>query len=158
MARNDNGTSPTLIHRIILGVVGAIDIGAIVWLLTSDVSKMASRHGIAIDGTIIAFAVVYCVVLAAIHVFGIVRVTSASDPKKAADLRKSRLTGLGEMILFAGLLMVFVGILILGPGVAAWSILLALAMICIGGIAIAVGINRSVLKAALVALSRRRRA
>jgi len=157
MARNNNGTSPTLIHKVILGAVGVIDIGAIIWILTNDVTKMASRRGIAVDGTIIAFAVIYCAILAGIHCFGIFRVASASDPQKAAEMKESRLTGLGEMILFAGLLTVLVGILVLGPGVATWSILLALVMIALGGIAIAVGINRSVLKASIVVLGRHRR-
>lgn len=157
MARNNNGASPTLIHKVILGAIGAVDVGAIIWILANDVTKIAARRGLAVDGTVIALAVIYCAALAGIHFFGIFRVASVSDPQRAAELKESRLTGLGEMILFAGLLTVLVGILVLGPGVAVWSILLALVMIALGGIAVAVGINRSVLKAAIVALGRRRR-
>lgn len=157
MARNGNGGSPTLIHKVILGAISAIDVLGIVWLLTHDVTKLASRRGIAIDGTIIAVAVAYCVVLAAIHLLGIFRVSSVDDPEKAAGLRRSKLTGMGEMILFAGLLMILVGILILGPGVAVWSVLLALVLVFLGGLLVAVGINRSVLKAAITVLNRRRR-
>lgn len=157
--RNDaqgNG-SPTLIHKIILGALGILDIGAIGIIFANDVTKLASRRGIMIDGTIIGFAVFYCLVLAAIHFFGVFHVASTSDSKKAASLRESKLTGMGEMILFTGLLMILVGFLIIGPGIATWSILLALVMIVIGGILVAVGINRTVLKAALIAMSVRRR-
>lgn len=153
---SDKGTS-TLIHKIILGIFATLDIGAIVMLLTHDVTKIASRRGIAIDGTLIAFAVAYCLALAAIHVIGIFRVASASDPRKAAELRESRLTGMGEMLLFTGLLMVLVAILLTGPGMAVWVILLAMLMVVVGGVLIAIGINRTVLKAALVVLSPRRR-
>ena len=150
------GTS-TLVHKIILGMCGMLDVGAIIMLLTHDTVKIASRRGIVVDGTLIGCAVVYCLVLALIHVFGIFQVSSASDPQKAAKLRESKLTGMGEMILFTGLLMVLVAVLITAPGVAVWFILLAMLMAVIGGILIAVGINRSVLKAALVVLSPRRR-
>lgn len=126
-------------------------------LLTNDVSKIASRRGIAIDGTILGFAVAYCILLVLIHCFGIYRIASASDPKRETQLRDSKLTGIGEMILFVGLLMVLVGFLIIGPGIATWTILLALVLVVIGGLFVAVGINETALKAALVAIIVRRR-
>lgn len=149
--------NPTLIHKIVLGVFGALDIGCIIMILTHDVTKIASRRGLDVDGTIIGVAVAYCLAMALIHFFGIFRIASASDPQKEAELRESKLTGLGEMILFTGLLAILVGILIIGPGVAVWSILLALGLIAVGGVLVAVGLNRTVLKAALTALSVRRR-
>ena len=152
----ENGAS-TLVHKIILGVLGALDIGTIILMLTNDVTKVASRRGIVIDGTIIGFAVVYCLVLAAIHIFGVFQVSSASDSHKASQLRESKLTGMGEMILFTGLLMILVAVLITAPGVAVWSILVAMFLAVVGGIFVAVGINRTVLKAALIVLSPRRR-
>lgn len=160
MARHNDAQgkgAPTLIHKIILGVFGALDIGAIIMLLTNDMTKIASRRGINIDGTIIGVVVAYLILLAIIHVLGIVRVASASDPENETKLRESKLTGLGEMILFTGLLAILVGILIVGPGVSTWLILFACGLIALGGLLVAIGLNRTVLKAALTAISVRRR-
>ena len=157
MAQGGRGGSATIIHKVVLGLFAALDLGLAAWLLTHDVTRLAFRRGLSVDGTIVACMVAYLVALAAINVFGIVRVASVSDRERAMRLRESRLTGMGEMILFAGVLMILVGVLILAPGVMAWLILLALALIAAGGILAAVGLNRSVLKAAIVAEARKRR-
>lgn len=149
-------SSLTMPHRILLGVVAAVDAYGIFWLLTHEVTKMASRKGIIISQNLVWFAVAYLVVLIAINAFGIFRITRlTNDSQAAAKARAGRLNPLSELILFAGMLTMLVGILLLAPGTAVWLVIVSLVLIILGGIVTAFGIVQTSTRFALAALRRR---